>query len=174
MQQWEGKEGENALGKEFRDSQLFLLRWHWIKNSREVVTSSWVKRFKRKNQQQPPGQFYPVNIVEKKMYARFLFFLSPPPPFFFLSPNKEICACYWNKGNTLPTDPGGSEPLSGRRHPRPPIPGSESCPSAWSPSPHFTGDCFQNMDFLNKRGSIFLTDEWSKMRFRVRTIRNCN
>lgn len=94
MQQWEGKEGENALGKEFRDSQLFLLRWHWIKNSREVVTSSWVKRFKRKNQQQPPGQFYPVNIVEKKMYARFLFFLSPPPPPFssYLQTKRSVLA----------------------------------------------------------------------------------
>ena len=137
------------------------------------MASSLIERLKKML-----GHHYPVNIAGKKApktvcSVSCLFF-------FLLSPNKEICACSWKKANKYTAhipwwlwtsfrkaDPYGTPPHRSPsrlfRHQVLPLRRVNR-----SSKSTFTHSCFQTID--GQRFCLW----WSKMRFRVRTIRNFN
>ena len=141
MWQCGGKKSRKCSWQEFRDSQLSLLKWHWIKNSKKAVASFLIERLKKML-----GHHYPVNTAGRKppktvcnVSCLFFFFFCLQTKRFVLAPERRQI-------NTLPTYPGGCEPLSGRQtpmalHPTPALPicsGTKLCLCAgWTgpPSP---------------------------------------
>lgn len=141
MWQCGGKKARKCSWQEFRDSQLSLLKWHWIKNSKKAVASFLIERLKKML-----GHHYPVNTAGRKppktvcnVSCLFFFFFCLQTKRFVLAPERRQI-------NTLPTYPGGCEPLSGRQtpmalHPTPALPicsGTKFCLCAgWTgpPSP---------------------------------------
>lgn len=137
------------------------------------MASSLIERLKKML-----GHHYSVNIAGKKApktvcSVSCLFFL-------LLSPNKEICACSWKKANKYTAhipwwlwtsfrkaDPYGTPPHRSPSH----LFRHQVLPLRRvnrSSKSTFTFSCFQTID--GRRFCLW----WSKMRFRVRTIRNFN
>lgn len=171
--QWREKR-ESAVGK--NSGTASCLYWNGI----ELKTQRRQWHLFNREIKKMLGHHYPVNTAGRKPPKLCAVFLAC---FFFSSVSKQRDLCLLPERrqiNTLPTYPGGCEPLQEGRplwHSTPPQPfPSVQAPSSclclcWvnrSSKSTFTYSCFQTVD-----GQCFCL-WWSKMRFRVRTISNFN